>query len=414
MVTSGRLALYIIAVCCYGRRVRDALVATGRVLREACWLAAERLRWRGDPSDIPAHAASITPGWLTRILQPYFPGCRVRSLEQIAADAGTTDRARLAVTYDDLGSGDPPPASLFVKLAPADFKTRLLVNLMRLGATEVAFYRQVAAWLPVDTPRVFYAHSQGRAQRFILVLEDLSARAVRFTTVAQALTLDDARVVMQALARLHAHLWDSPRFNGDLAWLKSRDHNPNERVERCLCALAMRPGIRRFPDLVPRELQAATGRIAAARARLENAWAHGPLTVIHGDAHVGNLYFSSGTAGFLDWQVVQRGQGMRDVAYFVINSVPTELRRAHQRDLIALYLSTLAEHGVSGPDPETAWQQYRLHALYTWIATVVTAAAATLQVEPIVRAGLARSSHAVMDLDSLGALDEVLRLPSVG
>jgi hypothetical protein len=55
-----------------------------------------------------------------------------------------------------------------------------------------------------------------------------------------------------------------------------------------------------------------------------------------------------------------------------------------------------------------AWEQYRLHALYAWIAAVVTAAAATLQGEAIVRAGLERSSAAVMDLDSLGALREHL------
>jgi len=95
---------------------------------------------------------------------------------------------------------------------------------------------------------------------------------------------------------------------------------------------------------------------------------------------------------------------MRDVAYFLTNSVPTELRRAHEQELIRTYLTGLADGGVLPPDLDTAWTQYRLHALYAWIAAAVTAAAATLQSEPIVRAGLARTSTAIMDLESLAAL----------
>jgi hypothetical protein len=60
---------------------------------------------------------------------------------------------------------------------------------------------------------------------------------------------------------------------------------------------------------------------------------------------------------------------------------------------------------VAAPEPDVAWRQHRLHAIYAWIAAVVTAAAATLQSEPIVRTGLARSSAAVMELDSLRLLD---------
>jgi aminoglycoside phosphotransferase (APT) family kinase protein len=144
--------------------------------------------------------------------------------------------------------------------------------------------------------------------------------------------------------------------------------------------------------------------VTAARDALEDAWAQGPVTLVHGDAHAGNLYFPPGDVGFLDWQVVQCGQGMRDLTYFAVLSLPTEVRRAHERELIALYLTTLAERGIAAPTPEIAWEQYRLHAFYAWIAAVVTAAAATLQSEEIVRAGLGRSSVALLDLDSLALL----------
>src|SRR6185295_20218606 len=110
-------------------------------------------------------------------------------------------------------------------------------------------------------------------------------------------------------------------------------------VERLLCAAALPVALRKHPDLVPRELHESAAHIIAARDRLEAAWAAGPLTVIHGDAHAGNMYFCDGRAGLLDWQVVQCGQGMRDVGYFLTNSLATALRRAHERELIATYLA---------------------------------------------------------------------------
>jgi len=382
-------------------RFGDVLVTATGVLRESCRLAADRM---AADHDIPGAAAGVTAGWLTSALEGLFPGVRVRRLETLAEDAGTTQRARLAVMYDDPGRGDAPPESIFVKLAPADLRTRLFVNLLCLGSTEVRFYRELALDVPVDVARVFHVRS-GRAGRFVLVLEDLAARGVRFAEVGQPITVETARLVVRGLARLHAAFWESARFRADLAWLERGHHDATYRIGRLLSAVSVKPMLARFGDLVPAELRAAAGRIACARDRLEAAWARPPCTVIHGDAHAGNLYYPPGGVGFLDWQVVQRGQGMRDVTYFLVHSLSTELRREREGELIDLYRATLGEHGVVPPPAEAARGQYRLHALYAWIAAAVTSAAATLQSERIVRAGLARSCAAVMDLDSLAALE---------
>ena len=357
---------------------------------------------------MPRRAAAVTPQWLSAALQSEHPGVRVGSVAPIASDAGTTDRARIAIDYAEAGNGGPPPSSLFIKTSPADAKTQLFVNLMHLGSNELGFYRQIASHLSIERPRALHVAGPSRAQRFTLVLEDLAARGARFLDVTCNLTLDEARTVVRALGRLHAEFWNSPRFDADLAWLRAPDRNPLAAIERGLCALALRPALSRAGDLIPPALRAAAARIVAARPQLERAWARGPRTLLHGDAHVGNMYWLSDTVGLLDWQVVQCGQGMRDVTYFLATSVPTDARRAHERELIGDYLATLGEYGVRAPDADDAWTQYRLHALYAWIATVVTTAATTLQTEPIARAGLARTSIAVMDLDSVAALDTLL------
>jgi Ser/Thr protein kinase RdoA (MazF antagonist) len=181
---------------------------------------------------------------------------------------------------------------------------------------------------------------------------------------------------------------------------------PAHRVGRVLSDAALSPALARFGELVPEPLRAQARFVSAQRGRLEAEWSRPPLTLIHGDAHAGNLFFDGAEVGFLDWQVAQQGQGMRDVTYFLANSLAVETRRAHGEALIRVYLSALAEAGGPALPFSAAWEQHRLHALYAWISTIVTAAAVTLQREPIVRAGLERAGAAVMDLDSLGALRE--------
>jgi aminoglycoside phosphotransferase (APT) family kinase protein len=380
--------------------VRDALATVAALLRASFALAAERVV---PPAGFPRRVGDVDAAWLTTVLQARCPGSRVRRVERLGGNDGTTSRARLALHYDERGPGAPD--SVFVKLPPVDLPTRLFVDVMRLGGTEARFYREVAASVPIATPRVFHAASAGRTGRFALVLEDLEARGVAFSDAARPLALDVAKEVVRALATLHASFWESPRLRGDLAWLKRRGSDPTYRLGRVVSATAVRPALRRFADVVPAPLAAAAPRITAARDALEDAWGRGPSTLVHGDAHAGNLYVASTGVGFLDWQVVQCGQGMRDVTYFLVLSLPTDVRRAHERELIALYVATLLERGVAAPMLDHAWEQYRLHAFYAWIAAVVTAAAATLQSEEIVRAGLARSSAALMELDSLALLE---------
>jgi len=392
--------------------VKDALVTGKRLVAAAFDLGLDRLgsaiapsrsRERDTSGYVPRTANDVTSRWLTAVLQHSFPGVHVRAIEPICGDAGTTERARFSLEYDAVGSGPSPPRTIFLKLAPRDAKTRVFVNLMGLGANEVRFYREVAHQLSIDLPRAFHAACNGRARSFALVLEDLAARDARFTNVAHTVTLDEAQAVVGALARLHARFWNSPRFARELAWLRHVERRPNYPVERFLCATAIPAALKKHADLVPSALRDAALRIIAARDRLEAAWGSGTLTLIHGDAHVGNMYFTGSNVGLLDWQVVQCGQGMRDIAYFLTNSVPTELRRTHERELIGAYLAQLGDLGVAAPDPDTAWEQYRLHAVYAWIAAAVTAAAETLQSAPIVRAGLVRTSTAMMDLASVNA-----------
>ena len=344
-------------------------------------------------SSIPRDVDGITPRWLTAVL-----GSTVEAAEPTDHTTGTTSRARIFLRGDDV------PPSVFVKLAPTVLPTRVFVNLLGLGSTEVSFYGSIRPHLPIEAPRAYAALEDRRLGRFALVLEDLAARGVGFADVREPATADQADAVLKALARLHAAFWDSPRFSKDLAWVRSHPEDPNASLIRLLLRAAVGRVAKHAPGLVPQRARS----LLTQRRAIESALARGPLTLLHGDPHLGNIYFDRATPGFLDWQVVRRGHGLRDVAYFLVLSVDSDVRVAQGRDLIRSYLDAFAAAGGPKIGFDEAWLRYRREAFYAWIAAAFTAGAGGLQAAPIAEVGLRRATRALQDLDTTTALDQLL------
>jgi len=389
--------------------VGSAVAIVLRLLGRLFWIGIDRvagpLQSRLD--GVPLSVAHVDAAWVGEALQKTFPGVVVAAVERLGGHSGTTTRETLKVSIGgDRSAG--VPATFFLKITPEKFSTRLFTTLLGLGASEVAFYRALGDRLPIRTPRVYCARRARHGGRFVLLLEDLASAGTRFTTGAESVSLDEARAVMTTLGRLHATFWESPELNGELAWLRSPENNPSRDFEWWLSTRSNGPALARFRDEVPDVVRENAHRIHAARPLLEAHWAALPRTLIHGDPHSGNLYFQNGEVGFFDWQVVQAGHGLRDVSYFLLNSLATRLRRTHERALIGHYLAVLAENGVAAPDPAAAWEEHRLFALYAWIAVSVTAATAGLQDRKIVARAIESVGRGVEDLDSFAALDELV------
>jgi hypothetical protein len=62
----------------------------------------------------------------------------------------------------------------------------------------------------------------------------------------------------------------------------------------------------------------------------------------------------------IDWQLIHYGPGVCDISYFFIFSLPVNLRRQAERELLQLYHAALVEHGVTDYSFEQCWQDYRL------------------------------------------------------
>jgi Ser/Thr protein kinase RdoA (MazF antagonist) len=124
-------------------------------------------------------------------------------------------------------------------------------------------------------------------------------------------------------------------------------------------------------------------------------WFSEPLTLIHGDSHLGNFFVTGDRMGMLDWQAVQWAKGIRDVQYFLINSMREDLLAQHERELIEHYASELGRHGVTLPC-EDAFAQYRALSFQTLMTSVVSLGTASMtDMDEVLQTILARSVAAI-------------------
>jgi hypothetical protein len=318
-------------------------------------------------------------------------GRTVTSVAVIGGDAGTTSRARLALT------GDGVPESVFVKMPGETLATRLIGELGRLAETETRFYSQLAPEL-TGVPRSHGSAFDPLTGRFVLVLEDLAADSCEFPDTLHPLDKDRASLIVELLARLHATFWGRvPR------WL----YTASADSAALLTGPLLKTSARRIADKT--DIPVEKGRFIddnyRAVARLIDAPPH---TVMHGDAHPGNVYFRDGAAGLLDWQAVRRGHPCRELAYTLVTSMTTADRQASERELLDQYCRVLAGAGGPDLDRDELWDRYRQGALYAYVAALITAGMGGMQAENIALEGLTRSVAALDDLDTVSLLEKSL------
>ena len=318
-------------------------------------------------------------------------GRTVTSVVVIEGDAGTSSRARLALT------GDGVPASVFVKLAAETTTTRLIGELGRLADTETRFYNQLAPEL-TGLPKAYGSALDPLTGRFVLVLEDLAADNCEFPDTLHPLDRDQAGAIVELLARLHATFWDRPP-----GWL----YTASADSASLLTGPLLKTSARRIAERT--DIPVEDGRFIddnyRAVARLIDTPPH---TVMHGDAHPGNIYFRNGEAGLLDWQAVRRGHPGRELAYTMITSMTTADRQACEREVLDDYRRALAAAGGPELDRDELWDRYRQGALYPYVATSIVLGMGGMQSEAITVEGLRRAIAALEDLDTVSLLEKSL------
>jgi hypothetical protein len=204
-------------------------------------------------------------------------------------------------------------------------------------------------------------------------------------------------VTLEQYATLHARSWKAPGVR-DAEWLAPR--------------IASTRRVRSVRDIqdqfdgpigagVPKPARDAEKLVAAYLALPAITEAESSWCLLHGDAHIGNLFRDiDGHPGLLDWQLVQRGPWYIDVGYHIASSLRAEDRRGSERDLLEHYLKRLEAEGVAAPSRDEVWLGFRCGIVYGEFLWSITQ-----KVRPeITTVLLGRLGTAAMDHDAYNAV----------
>ena len=306
----------------------------------------------------PTRVDEVTTEWLEAALQEVSGGAGLRafSVERIAEGVGLmTNLYRLELHWETAAAG--APGSVVMKLASDNPAAVGVVTTFDLYAREAGFYRDLAERTLSRTPACWAVEHDPSTQSVLLLLED--AGAGRCVDQVVGATEGQVFSVVEELAKLHASWWEH-RALAELAWLPSIAGPVNTAgvpmaLDACVPHAAT---FLRLPEWYAQYRETVT-EVLARLAEL-------PSTLVHGDMRLDNLFFDVGTDPLLvvDWQIVMRGPGIYDLAYFLSQSVTVERRRAVERRAVETYRRRLVELGVDPPSVEELWDGYRLASLF--------------------------------------------------
>jgi hypothetical protein len=334
----------------------------------------------------------LSPAWLSSALDPRFPGIQVTAVIPGPVISRVSTNARFRI---ECAGG--MPIGLSPDLCGKGYFTEVGRAFRHVGVSEACFYRDIAASTGIRTLRSVYAEFDPTTLDGVVITEDVVAQGATFLDARSDYTPEQAAESLEELAKLHAATWGDQALAGT-AYLTPR-----------LATFLERRGV---DDIrgnfegpigsgVPEETRdpqrlADSLRILAAQTGSASPW-----SVIHGDAHVGNLYLDhSRRPSFVDWQLVQRGPWYLDVGYHIASALTIEDRRRTERDLVGHYLGRLAAGGIEVPSWDDAWLGVRRGIVYGFFLWGIT-----LKVDPAVTSRLLeRLGTAAADHDAFEAV----------
>lgn len=310
---------------------------------------------------VPETAESaMDPAWLGQALAVVGGGRKVTSVVQTEFLRTTATKIRFTVTFE---GSDERHAFCLKGLLDVDERTK------KGGASclrEGDFYYKLAPKLDVRVPECVVSVVDRKNTQGVMIMRDLIAKGATFNSALEPFTPDQAAATLEQIAKLHlgSHLLKtSPETKPRLGDLAQATYTPEPVLQELLDG--------------PRGVNLSTpvknaGRLIAGMKALAERDLSRPQFLVHGDAHAGNSYVTAEGPGLIDWQVLQAAGWAIDVAYHLGAVLPTEVAEREERNLLDHYLSVMRGHGVSMPDRDEAWLQYREAVLYGYFMWAIT------------------------------------------
>ena len=325
---------------------------------------------------LPKSPTEITTEWITAVLHKsgaLQASAEVSEIVQEPLGEGVGMLSELALlTLSYTGDADEAPSTLVVKFPTLNVINRGIAKDFRVYQREVRSYLEIVPNSPAASPKVHLADIEGDGD-FVIILEDLSD--YRVGDQVEGATFEESGLAVKELAKLHGTFWgkvDSEEFE----WMPrfSNSWNATNMLEGSQASWEL--ASENFDEWVPQWIRDIKGDFLKTLPALQKHLDTKPITIVHGDLRLDNLFFGQEPhhhkMTFIDWQGPVRGRGVVDVAFLLCQSTKTEVRRAHEKELMQQYLDALEAQGVSGYSVDEAWEDYRVAVLYQWcFATLV-------------------------------------------
>lgn len=335
----------------------------------------------GELVDDIRDAASVDADWLTAVLHAAGVGTGHRVVAFDARSIGTGqvgENVRYALTWEgaEHGDADALPPSVVAKFPSASPVSRATATQVDTYRREVGFYRDVRHLVSIRTPGIHHVGWDPATHDFVLVMEDI--RGAEQGDQIAGCTRDRAEAVVDEAVGLHAPTWDRVEELAGLDWLAFPNAERTGQMQM-LFGLTLPGFLDRYGDRLTAEEQdigrAVVDRYAGLAARVvEWADARGAWCVTHADYRLDNLLFGvdPGTpeVTVVDWQTAAVGIGPADVAYFLGAGLLPEVRRTHERDLVARYAAGLRAAGIDVGD-DAIWEGYVLGSAGGYLMAII-------------------------------------------
>lgn len=283
-------------------------------------------------------SAELTPAWLTGALAA-LPDSRVEQLQVERIGVGQGFASRLFRLTPRYAAGCDGPRSLILKVI-TDNPTLVRLFNPDIVFREPRFYHDVAAIGGLPVPRVYRIETDPVTQRFAVLMADLGTMPFGYEATAA-----ESAAALRAIAGVHARYWRQPLL--EEPWLQplTRTELDLPTVFARAISIATQAGYgdsymtRAMRILEPYVLDIAVDGPPPAIAR----------SLTHGDFHRNNVLHEGGDRLVIfDWQLVEAGNPLRDVGYWLVTSLTVEQRRAQQEGLLRGYHRALRDAGVTG------------------------------------------------------------------
>lgn len=306
--------------------------------------------------EVPASTHDIDADWLTKALkQNGFLKGKIASmtLETIGEGVGLMgELGRLHLTFEE---PENLPSTIVAKCA-AQNENRDVARVLDFYNREVNFYNHLGQSSPIRVPMSYYGAVNQPTYDCVILMQDLGDVSPRDQLIGAS--EEEAFSAVSEIAKLHAQWWGQTRQHD---WMFDMNSVVEAgRLKDLVYSAALEPAIEKFGYLLTEDNRSMLRKVGD---HFPEFWANNfsnAETFCHGDYRQDNMLYTDDRPDplVMDWQISGQGKPAFDLAYFMSQSVPSEIRVSIERELIKFYCSQLSEQGVDYPEAH-CFEDYR-------------------------------------------------------